>query len=82
VSTSSRSPDSCLFPKVAKHKLQYLVQYGLYAYFLHKADEYGVYFFDPLYYETKEPFRANLLMATSASSGKKKLSSLYFKKLK
>jgi len=68
--------------EVAKHKLQYLVQYGLYAYFLHKADEYGVYFFDPLYYETKEPFRANLLMATNVSSAKKKLSSLYFKKLK
>jgi len=40
--------DVAFSPQVAKHKLQYLVQYGLFAYFLHKADEYGVYFSTPL----------------------------------
>jgi len=45
---------------VAKAKLKYLVQYGLNAYFSHKADEYGVYFFDPFYYENTEPFHESL----------------------
>ena len=45
---------------VAKAKLKYLVQYGLNAYFSHKADEYGVYFFDPFYYENTEPFQESL----------------------
>ncbi len=30
------------------------------AYFTHKVEEYGVYFFDPHYYETTEPYHANL----------------------
>jgi len=44
--------------------MAYLVEQGLYAYFSHKADEYGVYFFDPLYYEETEPFHANLRIVT------------------
>jgi hypothetical protein len=52
-------------PTIAKKKMQYIVSQGLYAYFSHKADEYGVYFFDPLYYESTEPFHANLRMVTN-----------------
>ena len=48
--------------------MRYLVEQGLYAYFSHKADEYGVYFFDPLYYEQTEPFHANLRIVTNAFS--------------
>merc|ERR1712142_160424 len=39
--------------EVAKNKMKFLTQYGMHAYFSHKADEYGVYFFDPFYYELK-----------------------------
>ena len=49
--------------EAARQKLQYLVQAGLHAYFSHKADEYGVYFFDPHYYEDTEPFYASLKLA-------------------
>ena len=42
-----------------------MVRQGLRAYFAHKVDEYGVYFFDPLYYETTEPFRASLQLVRS-----------------
>lgn len=34
-------------------------------YFSHKVAEYGVYFFDPNYYEATEPFYANLKAATN-----------------
>lgn len=37
-----------------------MIKQGLLAYFQHKVEEYGVYFFDPYYYETTEPFHANL----------------------
>merc|ERR1719474_1171636 len=60
---------------VAKAKLKYLVQYGLNAYFSHKADEYGVYFFDPFYYENTEPFHESL---KQCSNGAKKLVQNYF----
>merc|ERR1719282_717025 len=62
-------------PNVARMKMSYLVQQGLYAYFSHKADEYGVYFFDPLYYEETEPFHANLRLVTNLynDQGAKKL---------
>jgi len=66
---------------VAKAKLKYLVQYGLNAYFSHKADEYGVYFFDPFYYENTEPFHESLKQCTTikpAQTGKNKLVSSYF----
>jgi len=46
--------------ETARQKLHYLVHYGLHAYFSHKADEYGVYFFDPSYYEHTEPFHESL----------------------
>jgi len=49
--------------EAARAKLQYLVLSGLHAYFAHKADEYGVYFFDPRYYEGTEPFHAALRLA-------------------
>jgi len=49
--------------EVAREKLLYLVQYGLHAYFSHKADEFGVYFFDPLYYENTEPFHESMKQA-------------------
>ncbi len=68
--------------QAAKSKLQFLVHYGLFAYFSHKVDEYGVYFFDPLFYETREPFRTNLLLATGLVGDKKKLTSYYFRKYK
>jgi len=51
--------------ETAKRKLQYLVQYGINAYFAHKADEYGVYFFDPYYYENTEPFHESLRQTTN-----------------
>jgi len=51
--------------ETAKRKLQYLVQYGINAYFAHKADEYGVYFFDPFYYENTEPFHESLRQTTN-----------------
>ncbi|CAB4062573.1 unnamed protein product [Lepeophtheirus salmonis] len=54
---------------VARKKMNYMVNQGLYAYFSHKADEYGVYFFDPYYYEHTEPFHANLRVATSTHVG-------------
>ena len=37
--------------EAARQKLLYLVTAGLHAYFNHKAEEYGVYFFDPRYYQ-------------------------------
>ena len=37
--------------EAARQKLLYLVMAGLHAYFNHKAEEYGVYFFDPRYYQ-------------------------------
>ena len=36
-----------------------MIRQGLLAYFMHKVDEYVVYFFDPYYYEMTEPFHAN-----------------------
>jgi hypothetical protein len=58
--------------------MQYLVHQGLFAYFSHKADEYGVYFFDPLYYESTEPFNANLRLVTNARTTRTKLVHSYF----
>jgi len=46
--------------QVARQKLNYMVHYGFNAYFSHKVDEYGVYFFDPNYYEKTEPFLSSL----------------------
>ena len=43
----------------ARKKLRHMVRQGLVAYFTHKIDDYGVYFFDPMYYATTEPFRAS-----------------------
>ena len=65
---------------VAKAKLKYLVQYGLNAYFSHKADEYGVYFFDPFYYENTEPFHESLKQCTARPNidNKSKLVCNYF----
>jgi len=65
---------------VAKAKLKYLVQYGLNAYFSHKADEYGVYFFDPFYYENTEPFHESLrqCIAKPDLNNKSKLVYNYF----
>jgi hypothetical protein len=37
---------------------------GLTAYFEHKVEEYGVYFFDPYYYEVTEPFYSNFTQVT------------------
>ena len=53
---------------VARAKLKYLVQYGLNAYFSHKADEYGVYFFDPFYYENTEPFHESLKQCSTKNN--------------
>ena len=53
-------------PQVAKRKMQFLVHQGLFGYFSHKVDEYGVYLFDPLYYESTEPFHANLRLVTNS----------------
>jgi len=66
--------------EVAKMKLKYLVQYGLNAYFSHKSDEYGVYFFDPFYYENTEPFHESLRQVSSRpnTANKSKLVSTYF----
>jgi len=66
--------------EVAKMKLKYLVQYGLNAYFSHKSDEYGVYFFDPLYYENTEPFHESLRQCSSRPNmqNRSKLVSSYF----
>jgi len=66
--------------EVAKMKLKYLVQYGMNAYFSHKADEYGVYFFDPFYYENTEPFHESLRQCSSNPNmpNKSKLVSNYF----
>jgi hypothetical protein len=70
-------------PTVARMKMKYLVEQGLYAYFSHKADEYGVYFFDPLYYEETEPFHANLRLVTNIYNNQKiKLVPAFFKKFK
>lgn len=70
-------------PNVARMKMKYLVEQGLYAYFSHKADEYGVYFFDPLYYEETEPFHANLRLVTNIYNNQKiKLVPAFFKKFK
>jgi len=66
--------------EVAKMKLKYLVQYGMNAYFSHKADEYGVYFFDPFYYENTEPFHESLRQCSNNPNmpNKSKLVSNYF----
>ena len=66
--------------EVAKIKLKYLVQYGLNAYFSHKSEEYGVYFFDPFYYENTEPFHESLRQVSSRPNmnNKAKLVSTYF----
>jgi len=67
--------------EVARMKLKYLVEYGMNAYFSHKADEYGVYFFDPFYYENTEPFHESLRQCHSnpQTQNKSKLVSSYFK---
>lgn len=66
--------------ETAKKKQQYLVQYGLNAYFSHKADEYGVYFFDPQYYENTEPFHESLRQTTGKlTAHRSKLVPEYFK---
>lgn len=66
--------------ETAKRKLQYLVQYGMNAYFSHKADEFGVYFFDPIYYENTEPFHESLRQATrKPNAHRSKLVPEYFK---
>jgi len=54
--------------EAARQKLSYLVTAGLHAYFNHKAEEYGVYFFDPRYYQTTEPFHAALRLACPRDS--------------
>lgn len=70
-------------PTVARNKMKYLVEQGLFAYFSHKVDEHGVYFFDPLYYEETEPFHANLRLVTNIYNNQKvKLIQTYFKKYK
>jgi len=51
---------------VARKKMEQMIRQGLVAYFSHKVDEYGVYFFDPYYYETTEPFHANLRVVTKS----------------
>jgi len=65
--------------EVARMKLKYLVEYGMNAYFSHKADEYGVYFFDPFYYENTEPFHESLRQSNPQTQNKSKLVSSYFK---
>jgi len=68
-------------PSVARIKLRYLVEQGLYAYFSHKVDECGVHFFDPLYYEETEPFHANLRLVTNIHNNQRiKLVPAFFKK--
>jgi len=68
-------------PNVARMKLKYLVDQGLYSYFSHKVDECGVHFFDPLYYEETEPFHANLRLVTNIYNNQRlKLVPSYFKK--
>merc|ERR1712018_754273 len=70
-------------PAIARAKMRYLVEQGLYAYFSHKTDEYGVYFFDPLYYEETEPFHANLRIVTNTyNSHSSKLVANFFKHFK
>ena len=71
-------------PNVARAKMSYLVQQGLYAYFSHKADQYGTYFFDPLFYEETEPFHANLRLVNNLYNDHvaKKLIPTFFKKYK
>merc|ERR1719462_938651 len=54
--------------EAARQKLVYLVTAGLCAYFSHKVDEYGVYFFDPRYYQTTEPFHAALRLVCPRDS--------------
>ena len=51
--------------QIAKRKMSQMVRQGLQAYFSHKVEEYGVYFFDPFYYESVEPFHANLRSVVS-----------------
>jgi len=67
--------------ETAKRKLNYLVQYGIYAYFSHKVDEYGVYFFDPNYYEHTEPFQESIRLCLRGSR-QKVLAASYFNQLK
>lgn len=62
--------------EAARRKLAYLVQFGLNAYFSHKVEEHGVYFFDPLYYEGTEPFHESLRICVRDS--KSRLVPAYF----
>jgi len=64
--------------EVAKQKLQFLVHHGLFAYFDHKADDYGVYFFDPYYYQNTEPFHEALKLCTQNKVIQGKLIAKYF----
>jgi len=68
--------------ETAKRKLTYLVQYGIDAYFSHKVDEYGVYFFDPNYYERTEPFHESLRICTRGAKSKSRLVTTYFSEMK
>ena len=52
---------------------------GLFSYFSHKIEEYGVYFFDPLFYESTEPFHANLRLVTKSEGAQSDLIHSYFK---
>jgi len=66
--------------ETAKRKLNFLVEFGLDAYFSHKVDEYGVYFFDPTYYERTEPFHEALALCTTGN--RQRLVSSYFSSMK
>jgi len=66
--------------ETARRKLTYLVQFGLDAYFSHKVDEYGVYFFDPNYYERTEPFHESLQHCTQGA--RSRLVASYFQQNK
>ena len=53
-------------PDVARRKMKDLNKIGLLAYFEHKVEEYGVYFFDTKYYEETEPFHSNFRQVTNS----------------
>jgi len=64
--------------ETALRKLRDLNRLGLVAYFTHKVDEYGVYLFDPLYYEKTEPFHSGLQAATKGKGNKGSMLATFF----
>ena len=66
----------------AERKLADLNRIGLVGYFTHKVEEYGVYLFDPLYYDKTEPFASGLKAAVDKKGATGNVLATFFDSVK